>query len=142
MPKKNPGYDYENKGDRKVTLRLDQQYGHFYTLQFTTSDPDDRDPILRPSWYAVRTYVPTPSRLHKPGDGCPEKLYGNWVHYTVYVENPEAGKQMLQKLREAIHTVRDIYRTFIEDGIRQMESDRERYEEYRKTVEKLPERIE
>ena len=130
MPKKDPGYDYENRGDLKVALRLDRQYGHFYTLQFTTPDGD---PLSRLSWYAVRTYVPTPSRLHRPGDGCPEKLYGNWVHHTIYVEDPEAGKQILQKLRETIHTVHDIYRTFIEDGMKQMESDRERYEEYRKT---------
>ena len=141
MPCKDPGYDYETKGDRNVTLRFTHVYGHDYTLQFSTADPDDADPILRPSWFTVRQYVPTASPMQKPGEAWPDRVYGNWIPRTFYVESGDAGKQMLQTLREHIHTVRDLYRSFIEDGAKKMEQDLEKYSKYREAHDRLPENI-
>lgn len=141
MPYEDPGYDYAAKGDRKVNLRFTQVYGHDYTLQFSTADPDDADPILRPAWFTVRQYVPTASPTEKPGDGCPDRVYGNWMPRTFYVESGEAEKQMLQALREHVRTVHDLYRAFIEDGTRQMEQDMDKHRAYREALDRLPESI-
>ena len=141
MPKKDPGYDYENKGDRQVCLRFEHVYGHYYVLQFTTTSTDDDLTFLPRIWHDVLEYVPTTYGDIKPGENCETNVNGNWIKHTFRIDDADAGLKMLDELRKHIHTVRDIYRHFIEDGISQRKLDLERYNKYQEQLKRLPDII-
>ena len=137
MPHPTPGYEYEEKKDRKVTLRLTKVFSHEYSLQFTTAD--DNTVWLTPSWTTVNMYIPTYSPSIEPGTGCPDMHYGNWSPRLFHVADPADGRLLLAQFQAKIRTVGDIYRMFIEDGVKMMENDSTQYRNYIKSVKAMPE---
>ena len=140
MPTKDPDYNYEDQADKKVSIRFEHVYGHYYVLQFTTDNPRDCS-IIGPYWHTVREYVPTDFYDNKPGEGCPNNIYGNWIKRTFYIEDKLAGELMIETLRKHIHAVRDIYTCFIEDGMKRRAADMEHYNKHQESLKILPDFI-
>jgi len=141
MASQTPGYDYENRMDTPVKLRLELDYGHDYKLLFHAESKDEFPGILPFAWHTVRKYVRTPSRRYKPGDGCPDREFGNWIHRSFHVDTEDDGRNLLESLRGKIRTAGDIYRMFIEDGVKQQYDDMQRYREYQEKLKDLPRKI-
>lgn len=134
MSTTSPGFNYEKHLDLPVVLRLvkERDRESDYYLQFRIAGPR----IIHP-WHTVRSYFRTLSAEHYPGEPG-ENLFGMWSPYWFQAHSPEEGQELIKEFKSKIHTVRDIYDTYIKTGRWEMAADVDAYREFRLRHKPLP----
>lgn len=95
----------------------------------------------REKWHAVQEYH-HPLRGDRPGSCGEYIVYGNWTNRWFGVKSPDDAREQLEKFKNTLKTVGDIYRRFIESDVRAREKDIEAYDKKVEREKALPDCIE
>lgn len=128
-------FEYDKYMDTPVKLRFVHDYENYYNLEFCLLDGS------REKWHAVQEYH-HPLRGDKPGSCSEYIVYGNWTNRWFGVKSPDDAREQLEKFKNTLKTVGDIYRRFIESDVRKREKDIDTYEKKVAREKALPDCIE
>lgn len=128
-------FEYDKYMDTPVKLRFVHDYEHYYDLEFCLLDGS------REKWHAVQEYH-HPLRGDRPGSCGEYIVYGNWTTRLFGVKSPDDARNQLEKFKNTLKTVGDIYRRFIESDARAREKDIEAYDKKVEREKALPDCIE
>ena len=128
-------FEYDKYMDTPVKLRFVHDYEHYYNLEFCLLDGS------REKWHTIQEYH-HPLRGYRPGSCGEYIVYGNWTNRRFGVKSPDDSRKQLEKFKNTLKTVGDIYRRFIESDVRAREKDIEAYDKKVAREKELPDYIE